>query len=258
MSSAKQSRAAPPHNRSPRTTRGSQPGNRPPGAPQVATGAFMAFFVVEAFTLIELYGCLVNILGFGFSSGYLLVEIPVAAAFLLGVLVGLSKGKLWAVKLFRWSTHTFAIAYPAIVVCSIYLFGKTPDGSALAWVFLGLTIVQIPALLVLYRAFARVRWLDPKSLPQEWEPPSRPIDPAPSGNQPKRGFFGWLFTCAAILAITIRYYIGILRMEWFQAWMSSGDLWKEFATLIVLLVPVLIAVGCFATRRAAFWRRRIG
>ncbi|CAB3727553.1 hypothetical protein LMG24076_05184 [Trinickia soli] len=258
MSSVKRPRAMPPHKHVPRKGVAGQPGNRPRGAPQAAVGALMAFFVIGAFTLVELYGCLANFLGFEFSNGFLLVEIAVATAFLLSVLIGIGGGKLWAVKLVRWSTYAFTTAYPAILVGSIVLYGKTPSGSALAWVFFGLAIVQIPAFFVMYSAFARIRWLDPKSLPSEWEPPSSFVDPARTAPLPKRGFFGWLFTCVVIFAILIRYYTGILRMEWLGVWLSSHDRWKELGAIGALLAPVLVLTFCFATRRAAFWRRRIG
>ena len=259
MSSTKHPQAVPRHKPIPRTAGNGLPGNRPPGAPQAAVSALMAFFVVEGFTLIELYGCLANVLGFDFSSGYLLVEIMVGATLMLITVIGMSRGKLWAVKLFRGITHAAAALYPAILAYAIYLdSGKTPIDPAGAWITFALSILQIPAFFVIYRAFKRVRWLDPKSLPQEWEPPARQIDPRYSDEPPKRGVLGWLITWALILAITLRYYIGIFRMDWFSAWLSSGDIWKELGTVAVLLVPILVVAGCFMTRRAAFWHRRIG
>jgi nitrate reductase gamma subunit len=221
--------------------------------------AILAFCLIVVSLLIELGGCLTDLGGFDYGI-LMIIEIVAGSTILLLAVGGMGEGKLWAINFFRAMTRVATGIYLAIVVCGLYLLlyaRATSEDSVLAAVILIVAIIQLPLLFVIYRALARVRWLDPKSLPHEWEPPVRQNNTAPSGNPPKRGFFGWLFTCISILAITFRYYIGIFRMQWFQAWMSSGDLRKEFATIVVLLVPVLIAVGCFATRRAAFWRRRI-
>lgn len=221
-------------------------------------GAIFAFAGIVLLLLAELSGCLADIGGFDYG-GLMLMEFVGGAAILLSAIGGMGEGKLWAVKLFRWSTHAAVGLYLAIVACGIYIYAReTSADTALAWVIFILAIIQLPGFFVIYRAFRRVRWLDPKSLPHEWEPPARQVDQRFSDDPPKRGVLGWLLTGVFILAAMTRYYIGILRMDWFGVWLSSDDLWKELGVLMALLAPILVLTGCFLTRRAAFWYRRIG
>lgn len=217
----------------------------------------MAFFVVEGLTLIGLYGCLARLIGFDFSSGYLLVEIMVAAGFLLFTFVGLSRGKLWAVKLFRWSTHAFAVACPVIIAYSLFIYARRPEDSALAVILLVLAVFQLPAFFVIYRSFARVRWLDPVSLPSEWEPPARSTNPRVSDGAPvKPGIPGWLFLSVLGLAVMLRYYIGLIRSNWVGEWLGSGNVLQEAAALIAIPGPFLvIGITLWLNRRARLRRR---
>lgn len=236
-----------------------QPGNRPPRAPWPAASAGAIFCLVACMILIEIYLCLSDLLQFNFAGpGFLVMWLGISAI-LLPVIAGIGRGKLWAVKLLRWSTYALTAAYPAVLAYAVEMYsGTSPFGRPFAWITFIFSAIQLPLFFVIYRAFTRVRWLDPGSLPTEWEPPSSSIGPGRGASPPKRGFFGWLFTCVVILAILIRYYTGILQMEWLSAWLSSRDIWKEFGAIAALLAPVLLLALCFVTRRAAFWHRRIG
>lgn len=236
-----------------------QPENRPPRAPWSAAFASAGFCLVAAMILIEVYLCLSDLLQFNFAGpGFLGMWVGISAI-LLSFIVGIGRGKLWAVKLLRWSTYVLTALYPVVLVYAVEMYsGTSPFGKPFAWITFIFSAIQLPLFFQIYRAFRRVRWLDPKSLPSEWEPPSSFVDPARTAPLPKRGFFGWLFTCVVILAILIRYYTGILQMEWLGVWLSSHDIWKELGAIGALLTPVLVLTFCFATRRAAFWHRRIG
>ncbi|GGF20335.1 hypothetical protein GCM10011611_27900 [Aliidongia dinghuensis] len=110
-----------------------------------------------------------------------MVGWPVAAALGLTVLGGMGSGKLWAVRLFRWSVYAAVACYLPLLGAAIYAFvgdaprqqdPLAPDSAIVGFIFLA---VEAVALFVLFRAFRRVRWLDPRSLPKEWEPPGRPV-----------------------------------------------------------------------------------
>ncbi|WP_206958096.1 hypothetical protein [Trinickia acidisoli] len=209
--------------------------------------------------LIESYLCLSDLLQFNFAGpGFLAMWLGISAV-LLTILAGMGRGRLWAIKLLRGSTYAVTALYPVIVAYAIHMrSGTSPFDTPFASIVFISSAIQLPLFFVIYRAFKRVRWLDPKSLPDEWEAPAEPIDPARSGDRPKRGFFGWVLICVIVLAMMIRYYTGILQMDWFGAWLSSNDIGKELAAIAALLVPVLVLALCFMTRHAAFWRRRIG
>lgn len=253
MSSTKQPRAAAEHSRIHGTQQTELPGNRPRGAPPPAARAAGAFAVVFALLLAELYGCLSDLVDFDFGS-FMLVEIVVGVTLLLLLLGGLSTGKLWVIRLFRASCYLAALLYLIVIACGAYLYsGKTPIDSGLALVILVLSIVQLPLFIVIYRAFALVRWLDPRSLPSEWEAPTRSIDPRFNRDKTpaKLGTGGKIFLCLLGLAGLVRYYIGLIGMDWVSRSIASGDFWKEAMAAIAFAAPlVAIAVFMVLKRRA--------
>lgn len=62
--------------------------------------------------------------------------------------------------------------------------GSTPIDSGLAWAILGFAVVKLPCLFIVYRALKQVRWLDPASLPHEWEPSARRVTHDDGGDAP--------------------------------------------------------------------------
>ncbi|ABM49453.1 hypothetical protein BMA10247_A1055 [Burkholderia mallei NCTC 10247] len=90
------------------------------------------------------------------------------------VSIGMGRGKLWAVRLFRWPSYGAIVCYLPILAAGVLLdAGSTPIDSGLAWAILGFAVVKLPCLFIIYRALKQVRWLDPASLPHEWEPSAR-------------------------------------------------------------------------------------
>lgn len=253
MSSTKHPRTAAGHSRIHSTEHTGLPGNRPRGAPLPAARAAGAFAVVFALLLAELYGCLSDLVEFHFGR-FMLGEIVIGVIILLLLLGGLSSGKLWVIRLFRASTYLAALLYLVIIACGMYLYsGKTPIDPGLALVILVLSIVQLPLFIAIYRALARVRWLDPKSLPSEWEPPARSIDPRFNRDKTpaKLGTGGKIFLCLLGLAGLVRYYIGLIGMDWVSRSLASGDFWKEATAAIAFAAPVVaIALVIMLKRRA--------
>ncbi|AIV68429.1 hypothetical protein Y028_4702 [Burkholderia pseudomallei MSHR62] len=86
----------------------------------------------------------------------------------------MGRGKLWAVRLFRWPSYGAIVCYLPILAAGVLLdAGSAPIDSGLAWAILGLAVVKLPRLFIVYRALKQVRWLAPASLPHEWEPSAR-------------------------------------------------------------------------------------
>jgi hypothetical protein len=148
-----------------------RPGNRPRGAPKRAVIAGCAFFVGAGFTLTELLFGAAS--AFGIDHGDVLVPGWVClSAIMLTVAIGMGAGKLWAVRLFRWLSFGAMALYLPLLGLAFHLYaGPTPIDSGQAVVMFVMAVVKLPPLFILYRAIRTVRWLDPASLPHEWEPP---------------------------------------------------------------------------------------
>ncbi len=261
MSSTKHPRAAPRRGGMRATQQTGQPGNRPRGAPLRAARAAGAFAVVFALLLAELYGCLSDLLDFDFGR-FMLVEIIAGVAILLLLLGGLSSGKLWMIRLFRGSCHLAALLYLVVVACGVYLYsGKTPIDSGLALVILVLSIIQLPLFIAIYRAFASVRWLDPRSQPSEWEAPAPAgsIDPRFSRDKTpaKLGTGGRIFLCLLGLAGLLRYYASLVGMNWVSRSLASGDFWKEAMVMIAFVAPVVAIAVVIGLKRRATLRNNL-
>lgn len=233
------------HRRKPpsQATGNERPGNRPPGAPAAVGIAAGAFFVAVGCTFIELYSCAADLAGFDFAK-YALAEIAICVSLMILVGLGLRTGMLWAVQLFRWTTHIAALLCPAAIACAVWLaVGTTPRDPALIWIVAVLAIFQIPSFIVIYRIFARVRWLDPKSLPSEWEPPTERASSGIRHNAPATtGTWQRIFRALFALALTLRYYIGLIRAPWVERWLGSGNIMQAIAALIAIAAPVLLIV----------------
>jgi len=258
MSSTKHRHVAAEHNRPHGTQQAALPGDRPRGAPLPAARAAGAFAVLFALLLAELYGCLSDLVDFDFGS-FMLVEIVVGVTILLLLLGGLSTGKLWVIRMFRASSYLAALSYLIVIACGAYLYsGKTPIDSGLALVILVLSIVQLPLFIVIYRAFTLVRWLDPRSLPMEWEAPTRSIAPRFDRDKTpaKLGTGGKIFLCLLGLGGLVRYYIGLIGMAWVGRSIASDDFWKQAMAAIAFAAPVVaIAVVIVLKRRATLHSR---
>ena len=201
--------------------------------------AILAFSLIVASLFVELGGCLADLEGFDYGTP-MLIAIVAGPTILLLAIGGMGEGKLWAIKFFRAMTRAAAGIYLAIVVCGVYLYfySRPTSGDAiLAAVILILAIVQLPLFFVIYRALARVRWLDPKSLPHEWEPPIRP-----AGSRINRDIPVWQWVLHSVMALwwALRCFVSLIRSNWVGDWLASGSVLKEAAALIALPAPFLI------------------
>ena len=113
------------------------------------------------------------------SLDYVDAGFVIGVAFMIPEVLGLRAGKLWAVRLFNWSAWAMLISYPILLAAAFYLFfGERPSAQDPLAPDLAITQFIVSALepigfFFLFRGLRRVRWLDPASLPHEWEPPAR-------------------------------------------------------------------------------------
>ncbi|WP_240766776.1 hypothetical protein [Paraburkholderia flava] len=148
-----------------------RPGNRPPGAPKQAAIAGGAFFLGVGFTFVEILFATASLTGTSQPSLILPGWIALSVI-ILTVSIGLGKGKLWAVQWFRRLSYGAMACYLPILALAFYLdAGPTPIDDGQAFMMFVFAIVKLPSFIIIYRALKQVRWLDPASLPHEWEPP---------------------------------------------------------------------------------------
>lgn len=155
-----------------------RPGNRPPYAPMVAARLIGLWGIL----LLISFGPIANCLPFATGAGsldYVDAGFVITCAFFFTQGLGLRAGKLWAVRMFNWSSWAMIIYYPFDLAVALYLFfGEAPSAQDPLAPGLGVVLFFFCALepigfFFLFRGLRRVRWLDPASLPHEWEPPAR-------------------------------------------------------------------------------------
>jgi hypothetical protein len=150
-----------------------RPGNRPPGAPLQAGIAGGAFFLGAGLTFVELVYSAALLSGVGDGD----VTFPawiVLSILMLTIGIGVGSGKRWTIRLFRWLSFGAIALYLPLLALALYLnAGPTPIDTGLAWVMFAFAVVKLPCFVILYRSLRQLRWLDPDSLPHEWEPPFR-------------------------------------------------------------------------------------
>lgn len=155
-----------------------RPGNRPRYAPMAAARLMGLWYVLILFS----FEPIANFLPYATGAGpldYVDTGFVTVCAFILPVAFGLRAGKLWAVRLFNWSAWAMLISYPILLAAAFYLFfGEAPSAQdplapGLGFVQFIVSALEPIGFFFLFRGLRRVRWLDPASLPHEWEPPAR-------------------------------------------------------------------------------------
>lgn len=155
------------------------PGNRPPILPQAALLAGAAWYLLATFIGAEIALLMPYVTGAA-PVAYEFELLVVGVFIVFPVAYGMRNGKLWAVRLFNYISYAMAVLYVPILISTFYLWfsgaalkvdALAPDLAIVFWIFSGIELVGFS---VLFRALKRVRWLDPNSLPHEWEPPANP------------------------------------------------------------------------------------
>ena len=114
-------------------------------------------------------------------SEHLLAYVLVIGGWLLALLFVVRSGRRIGLRLFRGTALLLAAVLAAGIVASVLVTaGMVGDASRHArlsgeFAMVGF-LVCAPVLLLLLLSLKRVRWLDPASSPDEWEPPARRKD----------------------------------------------------------------------------------
>ncbi|MDE2319296.1 MAG: hypothetical protein KGK02_06315 [Rhodospirillales bacterium] len=147
------------------------PGNRPYGMPGNARFAGGGVAIGIMFIVINLagnYSVYTNVPGNYFG----VIDIVL---FPLGVLCGLlalllNTGKLIIIKLYRKLAMLVSVGYVGAILLNVaqivYYKWDRPVMAAIGTIIL---LLVSPVLFLMWRDFRRSRWLDPQSLPSEWE-----------------------------------------------------------------------------------------
>lgn len=111
-----------------------------------------------------------------FLNDYFLVYLLIVGGWLLTLLFVVRSGRLIGLHLFRSTAFLLtAMLLIGLAAAALVAFGIAGDGThdaRLGGQFgVGAFLICTPVLWLLLRALKRVRWLDPTSAPEEWEPP---------------------------------------------------------------------------------------
>lgn len=110
---------------------------------------------------------------------YLLPYILVAGSSLLALAFIFRGGKLWGLWALRYAALLLAVLDVAgllgnaLVALGLIGTGTSYARSSGQFGVLAFLMVGSPLVVLLLRGIVRVRWLDPRSAPQEWEKPAR-------------------------------------------------------------------------------------
>lgn len=101
-----------------------------------------------------------------------LIAVPIIA-----VALGMRNGQPWSLRLFRLLAVLGVAALAGDVVAGLLLtfgmIGSTRHDYLSGEFLLMASAVLAVLVFLIFRALRRVRWLDPYSTPEEWEPPVR-------------------------------------------------------------------------------------
>lgn len=155
------------------------PGDRPPILPWAAIPAYAIWFLLMGSDAAEIAALLPYVTRVAPFS-YKLQELFIVSAIVLSIMIGMRYGKLWSVLLFRYCYYTAAAVYIPILGAAFYLRASSealqidPYAPYLGNVIFVFSAFELIGFFIVFRALKRVRWLDPNSLPHEWEPPANP------------------------------------------------------------------------------------
>ncbi len=152
-------------------SRQQQPGNRPSGIPGNTRFAVAGVVTGIMFIVIALcadYSVYTNNPADYFGT-FTPLMIPTVLAGVASLWL-LNTGKLVFVKLFRKLAVIVSAAYVGVILLGIFqlLYYKW-DRPVIAAISIIILVVFSPMQFLMWRDLRRSRWLDPESLPSEWE-----------------------------------------------------------------------------------------
>ena len=152
--------------------------HRPKGLPAAAIPAFISLYVLLG--AVPALALMVSGYFFGSAEDALMANffpyLAVVSILMLTVIVGLRRGDLWGIRLFRGLAWVLVAMIVAVALAGLALWrsgvgrGLTGAKESGAFALIAAALCCAPAFVIL-RGLHRVRWLDPLSLPNEWEPP---------------------------------------------------------------------------------------
>jgi hypothetical protein len=238
-------------------TKEGRPGDRPPGAPRAAMPAFASYFFLQLVVpnaIVMLSGAFL----LGDGIGLFLPSMPILlvgeTAVLVPIAWGFSKGKLWAVRLFRPVAWVLAILHPPLLLlAALGAFGIIPmanlqaTGSA---VVMGVMLALVsPGPFLIAYGLRHVRWLDPASTPDEWELPYMQ-DPATLNPVRKGPVPTWM---AIVLPPLALYRLGLTGFAALTAFICvialPALLFSPPRGLLLWLLSMGLALGSLGSRR---------
>ena len=151
--------------------------HRPPGFPRAGVPAFLCLYlllgIVPALAL--------TLLGYLLHSpddqllGNFVPYVAGVSALLLTTVIGLGRGELWDIKLFRaiaWLLIGFMIVDAAAAIAILVgAVGIQPGARTTAFFAIAVVVGCCLPAGILLRGMWFVRWLDVNALPHEWEAP---------------------------------------------------------------------------------------
>lgn len=158
------------------------PADRPPlSVPRealiVGIWLYLAWGTVPAFWMMS--AAVMAGLDRDWLDDYLLAYVLVVGVSLLALVYVFRRGKLWGLWTLRYAVLLLAaLDVAGFLGNALAATGLIGSGTAYArssgqFGFLAFLLIGSPLVMLLLRGIVRVRWLDPRSAPSEWEKPLR-------------------------------------------------------------------------------------
>ena len=157
--------------------------HRPKGMPAAAIPAFISLYLLLG--AVPAMALMVSGYFFGSAEDALMANffpyIAVLSVLMLTTIVGLRRGDLWGIRLFRGLAWVLVAMIVVVALAGLALWrggvgrGLTGATETGAFMLIAAALCCVPAF-IMRRGLRRVRWLDPLSLPNEWEPSVTNVD----------------------------------------------------------------------------------
>lgn len=154
-----------------KATSASEPGDRPPGLP--GNARFAAGGVIAGLIFVTINGaaaisvCTNNTPDFLTLLGPVFVPLIVCC---VAVMWLVNTGKLALIKSFRILALAVTLLYGAGLIADLALVAAYGAERTAPAIMGGAALLLLsPLIILMWRDFRRCRWLDPASLPAEWE-----------------------------------------------------------------------------------------